>query len=245
MQKDRQSRQTAQRMLWEGLIVPRRGRRYRLTEADIVSAAFVVAQRAGIYQLTMSAVADELGVGVASLYAHVPNKAGLLALMSDTMIGLLPLPHIVAGNWREQTEAWALDEMAAFRAYPWLAEFNGLHTVGPKAVAWLDSAVRVFESTGLTADEAITVVNAVSALILGHVPLVLTEDQSQGSSQTTGDHSAARAQEFRKSYLFADDHYPALESLTEYPSAMDTFEAGLSWLLDGVATQIAGRHRQT
>lgn len=245
MEKDRRNRQAAQRLLWEGLIVPRRGRRHRFTADDIVSAAFVVAQQSGIYKLTMSAVAEELGVGVASLYTHVPNKDGLLALMSDTMIGLLPLPHIVAGTWREQTEAWAFDEMAAFRVYPWLAEFDGLHTVGPKAVAWLDSAVRVFESTGLIADEAVTVVNAVSGYIRGHVPLVLAEDQSQGSSETNRDQSAARAQEFRNTYLFADDHYPALESLTEYPSAMTTFETGLAWLLDGVAAQIADRREQT
>ena len=245
MEKDRQSRQAAQRMLWEGLIVPRRGRRHRLIEADIVSAAFVVVQQVGMNKLSMSAVAEELGVGVASLYTHVPNKAGLLALMSDTMIGLLPLPHIVAGTWREQTEAWALDEMAAFRAYPWLADFNGLHTVGPKAVAWLDSAVRVFEPTGLTANEAVTVVNAVSAYIRGHVPVVLAEDQSHGSPETTGDQSAIRAEEFRKTYLFADDHYPALESLTEYPSAMTTFETGLAWLLDGVSAVITARHEQT
>ncbi len=241
MEKDRNKRQAAQRVLWAGLVEPRYGRRGSLSVDDIVNAALIVGQRAGMDNLSMRAVAEELGVGLARLHTYVPNKSRLFEVMSDAIIGMLPLPHILSGDWREQTRTWALDEMAAFRVYPWLAEFDVYHTVGPKAVAWLDSAVRVFNATGLSPDEALTAVNAVSAYVRGHVPRVLTEDGSPTDSQPRGSQAIHSAEEFRNQYLFANKRYPALEALENYPSAMTVFETGLEWLLDGVAAEIATR----
>jgi AcrR family transcriptional regulator len=243
VEKSCKNRAAAQRLLWEGVTQPRRGRRHSLTVDDIISAALTVGQRDGMAGLSMRAVARELEVGVASLYTYVPNKAALLALMSDAMIGMLPLPHTLPGDWRDQTQAWALDEMMAFQTYPWLAEFDDNHMIGPSAVAWLDSAVRVFEPTGMSAAEALTAVQAVTGYIRGHVTNVLAEDQSPIWSDKNGIQTTS-AEAFRQTYQVNAERYPALESLDKYPSALTVFESGLSWLLDGIAVQIdiRGQH---
>lgn len=240
VEKNRKNRAAVQRLLWEGVTQPRRGRRHSLTVDDIISAALAVGQRGGMASLSMRAVAQELEVGVASLYTYVPNKAALLALMSDAMIGMLPLPHTLPGDWRAQTQAWALDEMTAFQTYPWLAEFDDHHTIGPSAVAWLESAVRVFEPTGMSVEEALAAVQAITGYIRGHVTNVLAEDQSSTWSSTTGI-QATGTEASRQTYQSAAARYPALESLEKYPSAFAVFESGLSWLLDGIAAQIDTR----
>lgn len=239
MKSDRKNLEAAQKLLWHGLDQPKRGRRHSLTMEHIVEAGLTVAERGGVGTLSMRAVAQELGVGVASLYTYVPNKSALLALMADTMIGQLPLPHTLPGNWRQQTETWARDELTAFRTYPWLADFDDSRAVGPRAVAWLNSAISVFQETGISTEDALTVVDTISAYIRGHVIPVLAEDQLRQWSGPDGQQWDTSAAAFRASYDPEPGRYPALESIDAYPSAVEIFEAGLKWLLDGVAAQLS------
>ena len=50
----------------------------------------------------MRAVADRLGTGPASLYAHVESKEELLALLIDRTAGEIPVPVVGAGPWQDQ-----------------------------------------------------------------------------------------------------------------------------------------------
>jgi AcrR family transcriptional regulator len=47
-------------------------------------------------------VAQQLGVGVASLYGHVANRDELLDLIFDHLVGEVPLPEPDPERWREQ-----------------------------------------------------------------------------------------------------------------------------------------------
>lgn len=238
MASDRKNAETAQKLLWTGIEQPRRGPRHRLTVERIAEAGLTVAENSGATALSMRAVAEELGVGVASLYTYVPDKAALLALMSDIMVSQLPLPHTLPGNWRAQTESWARDELAAFRAYPWLAGFDDSRAIGPHAFAWMDSAIRVFEGTGLSPQEALSVVEAVSGYIRGHTGPVIAEDQAREWTSPSGQRWSSHHKAFHASEGPEPGCFPFVESVTSPPTAEETFEAGLSWLLDGVEAQI-------
>ena len=93
---------------------PRRGRpapparvaaRPQLTRARIVEAALAVVDGRGLDALSMRAVADALGTGPASLYAHVADKDELLALLVERIIAGLELPEPDPDHWQEQLKA--------------------------------------------------------------------------------------------------------------------------------------------
>lgn len=241
MEADRRSTEAALKLMWEGLDQPRRGPRHRLTVEGLVEAARAVAEEGGVHALSMRAVAKRLGVGVATLYTYVPDKAALVALMSDTMVGQLPLPADRPGTWRERTEEWARNELAAFRANPWLLEFDDTHLIGPHGFAWMNSAVQVFDGTGLSPDEGLRVVDAVSGFVRGHIAPVIAEDQVRNWSGPEGELWSSVQEAFLATHTRQPGKFPALESITSHPHAEEAFESGLTWLLDGVELRMQQR----
>ncbi len=74
-----------------------------------MAAAIEVLDEAGVVGLSMRRVADQLGTGAASLYAHVTGKDELLELVFDELVGQVPLPEPDPRIWREQVRQMARD----------------------------------------------------------------------------------------------------------------------------------------
>ena len=68
--------------------------------------------RAASTRSNMRAVADRLGTGPSSLYAHFAGKDELLAAMIDRIAGELPIAEVGNGPWQEQLK----DAIRAIRA---------------------------------------------------------------------------------------------------------------------------------
>ena len=62
------------------------GRRTALTVDGIVAAAIEVLDEGGMAGLSMRRVAQRLGTGAASLYAHVSGREELLELVVDELV---------------------------------------------------------------------------------------------------------------------------------------------------------------
>ena len=81
----------------------RRPPRRSLNPEAIVDAAMAVLDEGGVDSLNMRAVADRLGTGPSSLYAHFAGKDELLAAMIDRIAGELPLAEIGKGPGRSSS----------------------------------------------------------------------------------------------------------------------------------------------
>jgi AcrR family transcriptional regulator len=66
--------------------------RARLSRERVFHAAMELADRGGLEALTMRKLADELGVGVMSLYYYVPKKDELVAGMIEIVFSEIELP---------------------------------------------------------------------------------------------------------------------------------------------------------
>ncbi|GAB3710371.1 TetR/AcrR family transcriptional regulator [Nocardiopsis nanhaiensis] len=239
MSKARKGIEATLDLLWSGLGQPKRGPRHNLTVHRLVDTAMAVAAEEGVGALSMRKVAARLGVGAASLYTYVPDKAALLALMTDTMTGQATLPHTRPGDWREKVEAWAREDIRVLREHPWAAEITSGQYVGPNAFAWTDSAIRAFDGTGLSAHEALTVVEAVNGLIRGHLTRVVAADRAERWTDADGRSWSTVQEAYLVSQRIDADRYPAVQRLeTSGPTPMEAFEQGLAWLLDGVERRI-------
>ncbi|MEU3019054.1 MULTISPECIES: TetR/AcrR family transcriptional regulator [unclassified Nocardiopsis] len=226
-------------LLWSGLGRPRRGPRHQLTVQRLVEAAMTVAEEDGVEALSMRRVAARLGVGTATLYTYVPDKAALLALMVDEMVGQATPPHTRPGGWRERVEAWAREDLASFRAHPWLVEMTSGPYVGPNGFAWMDSALRALDGTGLPEEEAYAVVGAVDGLVRGHVGRVVEADRAGRWTSPDGE-SFASVQEGYLARWIEPGRHPAIERMdAPPPTPEEVFERALAWLLDGVERRIS------
>lgn len=224
-------------LLWKDARRPARGPRRGLTADRIVAAAIEVVEAEGLAALSMRRVAQQLGVGTASLYTYLPGKAELEALMLDAVTLDSALPHERPGDWRAKVEAWARSDWEGYRKHPWVLRLvSSTPFPGPNTLRWLDSALRALEGTGLTEAEKMAVVESVDVYVRGQARLSLEERELDAEETRARDNILAELVDFTQ--------YPALLATIRAgvaPYAADRFEFGLQRLLDGIATLISTR----
>ncbi|HXD68183.1 MAG TPA: TetR/AcrR family transcriptional regulator C-terminal domain-containing protein [Solirubrobacteraceae bacterium] len=126
-------------------------RRTALTVEAIVAAAIEVLDETGVSGLSMRGVAQQLGTGAASLYAHVSGKEELLELVFDELVGRVPLPEPDPSRWREQIHQMAGDLRRILISHRDVA-LAGLGRVpsSPKVLEAAEVVVAVMRAGGLS-----------------------------------------------------------------------------------------------
>lgn len=208
------------------------GPRPRLSRELIAETAIGLADHEGVRALTMRRLATELSVVPGTLYTYVSGKDDLELLVLDTWAGRDRLPHTLPGTWRERVETWARDDWDGYVRHPWVMELRfRVPGGGPNMIAWLDSALRVFEGTGLSDRQRLDVVETVDGFVRGSAVLHLRSDDAM-----TGG-AAEPTPEMRSALAEAPDLVAALTARAAGP-ATDRFEFGLRCLLSGVQEAI-------
>ncbi|WP_372347613.1 TetR/AcrR family transcriptional regulator [Streptomyces sp. KL116D] len=129
------------------------GRPPRLSRERIVEAAL----QGDVDTLTMRELAARLGVSHSSLYRWVPDRDGVLDLVSEVMVErVLPAGEPGADDWREWLArlAWAMHD--AFLAVPgYAAHVARPHRHHPESFGRLrDAVVAAFRAAGADPREA-------------------------------------------------------------------------------------------
>src|SRR5262249_51944915 len=120
------------------------------TRDAVIDAALAILARDGAAAVTMRRVADELGTGPASLYAHVNDKAELENLVFDRIAGETPVPVPDASRWREQLKELLQAQMATLGRYPGAAMFVfGRVPYGPNALAHSEAVLELLRLGGV------------------------------------------------------------------------------------------------
>jgi AcrR family transcriptional regulator len=125
--------------------------RRTLSQDLIVDTALELLGKASLDTVSMRRVAQEIGTGPASLYAHVSSKEELYELMLDRLLGRLPRPEPDPNMWTEQILEMARAQLKMFTSYPGIARV-GLEAVvpaGPNALAYGEAVLAVFRAGGL------------------------------------------------------------------------------------------------
>ncbi|CAL9487389.1 hypothetical protein SUDANB95_03146 [Actinosynnema sp. ALI-1.44] len=220
-------------LLWLDGRRPARGPQRGLTLDRVVRAAIEVVEADGLAALSMRRVAQHLGVGTASLYTYVPGKTELEALMLDAVGADDPLPHERPGDWRAKLEGWARADWIGFRAHPWVLQLaNQAPAPGPNLLRWIDSALRVFDGTGLSEAEKMAAVESVDAYVRG----LARQHLDQPEPDPEQDRLLVELVDFTR--------YPHLLRALRAgvrPWSGDQFEFGLQRLLDGIEALIDTR----
>ncbi len=210
----------------------------------IVAAAIEVLDEAGYAGLSMRRVADRLGTGAASLYAHVSGREELLELVFDALVGQVKLEEPDPARWREQVHRMMRDfrDILASHTDAALAGLGRVPT-SPQTLAAAEVLTAVLRAGGLT-DRVIG---------LGFDQLVL---YVSGSAYEAGLYRKADPAELGRYFagvhaFYASlpaDRYPVLTAIAPAmtgPDGDERFEFGLSVLIAGLEAASAAEKAST
>lgn len=205
-----------------------------LTRERVLRAAVELADRGGFASLTMRKLADELGVGVMSLYYYVPNKDDLVDGMIDIVFGEIEPPP--AGvEWREAMRRRAFSTRAALSRHRWangLMENRG--SVGPASLALREGILRCLREAGFSVAETMYAYSVQDSYLYGFAlqEATLPFDDAESSKK--------RAEETAAGVEGLKDAYPYLyEMVVGHVAKVGhdfdrAFEFGLDLILDAL-----------
>jgi len=206
-----------------------------------VTAAIEVLDQAGVAGLSMRRVADQLGTGAASLYAHVSGKDELLELVFDELVGQVPLPEPDPRIWREQVRQMARDLRAVLISHrdAALAGLGRIPTT-PKTLVAAERLAATLRAGGLS-DRAV-------ALGLDQLTLYVSAEAFETGLMEYGGMSPEDIERYFEDvhafYLrLPGDRFPVLASVVEDitgPDGDERFEFGLDVLIAGLEAVSAG-----
>lgn len=159
----------------------------------IVAAAFEVAERSSIDELSIPLVATSLGVGVTSVYWHVRNKSELLDAMSDVALQRSELPAFVSSSdWRESMMVKARMTRRALLGNPVLTDLVLIRgAIGPTTRRLreqeMDMAIASMVEAGLDRQQALDTFVAVSQLVRGSVLLQRLAERHDSDGEPPAD----------------------------------------------------------
>lgn len=225
---------------------PSESRPAGLSREAIVAAAIEIADEEGLEAVSIRRLATRLETRPMSLYSHIETKDELIDLMVDEVMGETHLPGEVPEDWREALRQIAQRSRAAARAHPWMiATAFRRPLLGPKALRHVDQSLAAVSTLDLPFERKRAVLLSVDTYTLGYVRWeVLSPHAKPGG--WGGDELPSHEQ--IDAYLreqVESGEYPHLAAIASsdltYGVKPETFEAGLEWLLAGIAAEVEGR----
>ncbi|WP_248963937.1 TetR/AcrR family transcriptional regulator C-terminal domain-containing protein [Sphaerisporangium perillae] len=139
-----------------------------LTRAKIVAAAIDLIEREGADAISMRRIAADLGVGVMSLYNHVPNKATLLDAVAETVLSQISFTDDPEAEWTERVRIQA-------RAFRQIAHHYPRSTMvvvsrqlkSPAGLFPVERALATLREAGFGGEDAVQILRTFIAYIIG------------------------------------------------------------------------------
>jgi AcrR family transcriptional regulator len=138
-----------------------------LTAERVLRTAVELADRGGLEALTMRKLAEELGVGVMSLYYYVPNKDELIEGMVELVFSEIELPSTDV-DWKTAMRQRAVSTREALNRHRWavgLMESNPLP--GPQSFRVHNAVLGSLREGGFSIEMTIQAYSVLDAYIYG------------------------------------------------------------------------------
>jgi AcrR family transcriptional regulator len=139
-----------------------------LSRARIIRAAIELIEREGADAVSMRRIASELGVGVMSLYNHVPNKGALLDGVAETVLSEIEFADDPEAHWTDRVRMQARAFRQIAHHYPRCTMLVMSRHVGTHAgLLPIERALSTLRSAGFDGPDAVKVLRLFIAFIVG------------------------------------------------------------------------------
>ena len=201
------------------------------------AAAVALAAEAGAEQITMTSVAERLGVAMPALYYHVSSRDELLGLVSTSVLQRITVPDLAA--WDE----WLLEFARALRARalqdPCLVNTTPITAHGLVDVPLVEGALERMVSAGFSSKEALLAFDDVVATTIDSVrrDYCIAREAANGNTQLSLFRAALRD--------FSRDEAPLMWQLADgFAEVPDTVEISRdAWFERHIHVLVAGLPR--
>ena len=207
-----------------------RAPRNTLSRDRLVSVAVELADEEGLAALTIRALAGRLGVQPMALYHHLPNKDAILDAIVDAVYAEVYLPSTMA-PWRDELTERSRSMRAALRRHPWgLALMETRANPGHANLANHEAVLDVLRTAGFSLPATAHAYAVLDAFVYGfslqEAMLASSDFEDSAEEFLAGMDLAGRPRmaEFATEHVLADDY-----------AFSDSFEVGLTLVLDGIA----------
>jgi AcrR family transcriptional regulator len=229
----------SEHLIWERPEPPSRPALAPLSRELIVDAAIALADADGLAAVSLRKVAAVLDAGPMRLYGYLSTKEELLDLMVDAAYA--EIPALEPGDWRAALRSLAHHLRGTAHRHPWFADLiGGRPSLGPHTLAHMESALAALDEFA-DIDTVMSVFNVVSAYAIGAIRKEISDLRAEAVSglderqwqRTVGPYFAR---------VLATGRYPTLARVVRdaaHPPPDAVFDAGLEYVLDGVAARLA------
>ena len=217
--------------------------RARLTKEQVFRAAVALADGGGLEALTMRKLAEELGVGVMSLYYYVPNKDELITGMVDIVFSEIELPSTDV-DWKTAMRQRAISTRLALNRHRWAVGLMESRAMpGPASFRVHNAVLGYLREGGFSVEMTIQAYSVLDAYIYGFalqektVPFEDAEGAAAVAQEQVREYETV-AQEQQLAALA--DEFPYLaEVVAGHVSKVgydfgEAFEYGLDLILDAL-----------
>ena len=214
---------------------PRRTAREPLTAERIVAAAIEILDRDGLNAVTTRRVAEVLGTGSASLYAHVASRDELIELMVDRIAADVDVPAPDPARWQDQLRAYARQAQQVWASHADIARAS-LATIptGPERLRVIEGLLAILRAAGFSDQVAAWAVDRLQIYIDADVFEVCSTPPGSSRASTSRSTWCLVRDYFRR---LPADRFPLVSSMagTIVSDGEQRFEFGLDLFLAGLA----------
>ncbi|MBI5162077.1 MAG: TetR/AcrR family transcriptional regulator C-terminal domain-containing protein [Micrococcales bacterium] len=219
-----------------------------ISTARIVTAGIALADAEGADAVSMRRVAAQLGSAAMSLYTHVPDKAALVALMSDeVLLGMAVTEPAFGAGWRERLRLVAGDNRDLLTRHPWLLRLQpSPPPLGPGLLAKYEWELSAFHGLGLSATERDSCLTLVLQFVRAATAEAIAARMRAAVREAEGERWSATVGPVLARYV-DEDEYPLATRIGAEAGAVaerlgdpdGAHGFGLERVLDGVAALVA------
>jgi AcrR family transcriptional regulator len=216
----------------------RRAAKEPLTRERIVAAAIAILDRDGLDAVSTRRVAEDLGTGSASLYAHVASRDELLELMVDRIAGEIEVPEPDAAHWQDQLRSYARHAEGVWARHADItrASLASIPT-GPNQLRVTEGLLAILRAVGFS--------DRIAAWAVDRLQLYIDADAYEGSLHAARIKQGLDVESYLSSIRdyyqrLPADRFPVLTSMGDAVVAdpQARFEFGLDLLIDGLTARL-------
>jgi AcrR family transcriptional regulator len=147
---------------------PRRGRPRTIHRDNVIRTALAIVDHEGLAALTIRRLAEELGVGIATIYGAAGDKEEILGALVDTVLSELELPAPTAEQWDEALVEFIASGHEALLRHPAVAQLAALQPVrGPVVLRVQETILELLRAGRLDDHATIAAYTAVTSFLMG------------------------------------------------------------------------------
>jgi AcrR family transcriptional regulator len=214
----------------------RRAGKEPLSQDRIVTAAIEILDAEGLDAVSTRRVAEALGTGSASLYAHIASRDELIELMYDRIAGEIEVPEPDPERWQEQLWAYARNAQRVWGAHADIARASlGTIATGPNRLRMAEGVLAILCAGGLPGQ--------IAAWAVDRLQLYIDADAYEGWQHAARARAGLGPAEYIGSirdyyHRLPADQFPLIAGMADTILSGDgdqRFEFGLGLLIDGLA----------